>query len=114
MSGTPRMAALTPAASAPSGEPTQLALTSLVAACSSAPAALAQLCGTDSPPILVDEDRLPAADDKPAPGKVQPPAPRAANCGVGIKAPPAPAVVPSKPGGLNVCCPIDHPKFAIP
>jgi hypothetical protein len=56
------MAALTPAALAPSGEPTQLALTSLVAACSSAPAALAQLCGTDSPPILVAEDRLAAAD----------------------------------------------------
>jgi hypothetical protein len=35
-----------------------LVLTSLVAACSSAPVALAQLCGTDSAPILVADDRL--------------------------------------------------------
>src|SRR5689334_22270402 len=91
------------------GEWTKWAPIALVAACSAAPGAPTQPACTESPPILVDDETL---DDRAAsPPKCQPPAPKAANCGVGYQAPPEPAVVP-RPG--NNCCPMDQPKLATP
>ena len=88
------MAALVPGPLAPSGLST-VVLTSLVAVDSSAPVAWAQLCGTDSAPILVDDDRLAVVDARPAGWKLHPPAPKAANCGVTKNAPAEPAVEPN-------------------